>query len=350
MSPNRLFASIDAQYENYGDLLIRRLLLAEFSQHQKVVLDSGAPSWWAPAVLEGESARLQPSVQWLFHVLGARKGDVLALSPGAFPLSRKQIPREAVQLLLALWLWVRGARVARFQRSIPSQSSRAARLLHSLACRASEICLWRDDASAKLVGVGTVAPDMALLWRPDTPSCSDKRSLVISLRGDRREQLSAGDLGSLADLALGLDLEIVCVSQVERDNAQADYLASVLPTKQTFTWHPEESIRREVQLLEIYGESSIVVSDRLHVLLIGAISGAVPVCVKPRDNPKITGAFAAAGIHLLDHAELLAAVQSSADLAAYRARTAEQIDSASTQLKLEMERVKLDLAEGSGFA
>ncbi len=85
-------------------------------------------------------------------------------------------------------------------------------------------------------------------------------------------------------------------SQVDEDEARSAELAARLGCE-LIPWGDDGDLSRERSRRLTYAESTIVVSDRLHVLLLAAQAGAVPVEVVEHPRRKVATHFAAVGLH-----------------------------------------------------
>jgi len=84
--------------------------------------------------------------------------------------------------------------------------------------------------------------------------------------------------------------------QVREDESRARELASVLGG--TFEpWGDQDPVVQEARLRERYATARLVISDRMHVLLLAAVDGAALAELVPSPTDKISHAFATVGIH-----------------------------------------------------
>ena len=84
-------------------------------------------------------------------------------------------------------------------------------------------------------------------------------------------------------------------SQVDEDEARSAELAKRLGCE-LIPWGDDGDLSRERSRRLTYAESTAVVSDRLHVLLLAAQAGAVPVEVVEHPRPKVATHFATVGL------------------------------------------------------
>ncbi len=172
-----------------------------------------------------------------------------------------------------------------------------------LLLRMATFVHWRDDRSQVVMAGGSVMPDWAFALgsaerQPNadrrggppyapTGDLEHRRSLAVCLRGDR-EYPSELWLAAVRVLADRLDLRPVVVVQVEEDTAMARMLAKDLDGS-LVQCSPVEGHRwAEETVRSAYRTCRLVISDRLHGLIIGATEGAVPLawCAQRTDKVK----------------------------------------------------------------
>ncbi|GAA1982676.1 hypothetical protein [Microbacterium pumilum] len=138
---------------------------------------------------------------------------------------------------------------------------------------------WRDARSRQWTGLGEVAADWAFLEGDVSASPAtdaDRGYLAVTLRGDRP---IPGDewFTAVTALADAKELELLAVSQVEVDTPLmrevGERLGAQLIEMPAGISH---TVQEEV-VRDVYRHSSIVISDRLHALVMGATEGAIPL-------------------------------------------------------------------------
>ncbi len=174
--------------------------------------------------------------------------------------------------------------------------------------RLLDVVAWRDAYSRDLMGVGQVAPDWAFALGPDEGALRDDTQerplLAVAVRqgtGDvRREPPDAAWAGRVRALADALGLTPVVVTQVGRDGPTGDRLAHDLGAEHVAWPHDDHAVQEDV-LRDVYRRSRYVLSDRLHVVVVAATEGAVPVGLTAPTAPdaapdKVERTLTAAGI------------------------------------------------------
>lgn len=328
---SRFFISATAQYTNLGDLLIRRAALGRCRKHGAlhVFLGDAPESWIAGLHLDDSDVLYTSRFQWWSNlILSPRRSSTLVFSPGEFPLSRRILLPELLNLLVVLLARCAGQRVMRLGRSVTNVHF-ATRLVHRVACGASNLTIWRDTESFEEFKHGLVTPDIAFAEPTVLQEKRARPHLAVSMRGDRYiyDPTWTKAVGNLANK---LGLSIVLVVQVEPDNEIIADLEHTLNPSRSLSWLGASHVDHEARVREAYRSSQVVISDRLHALALGAIEGAVPIAFSPQESRKISRNLTTAGLAgqvvavdspNLDHALTVAAGRESDVAAAFeRAR------------------------------
>ncbi|QAY60607.1 polysaccharide pyruvyl transferase family protein [Microbacterium protaetiae] len=297
----RTFVSLTGPEWNIGDALIRRGTLdwARDSSSDLVVYAGAAPDVWLRQLGVPDDAivlRSKRSVpKWLWMLVTAPPRPVLIFEAGEVPLDRGNGLRELVFFVETLIVRIKRGIVVRPPRGIRAPTN-PARWLHARAARLSQIALWRDDASAAVVGGGRVAPDIGFAAGVRTGRPWVERSeLIVSLRGARPMPGDAW-VQAVRAAAAAEGLLIRTVVQVREDEPRARELSDALGG--VFEpWGATDPVTQETLLRERYDGARLVISDRMHVLVLAALSGAVPAELVPHPTHKITDAFATVGLN-----------------------------------------------------
>lgn len=296
----RTLVSATGPAGNIGDALIRREAVrwALGTSDELVVYVGEAPDVWLRQLHLPAGTRVLRSkrsvAKWLWLIATAPRHPVLVFESGEIPLDRGNVLRELVFLAETLVVRLKGGVVVRPPRGIraPTQPATA---IHAIAARVSQFALWRDAASAALAGGTRVVPDIGFGAgiRPGTP-WEDRRELVVSLRGTRPFP-DADWVTAVRTFADSEGLRIRTVVQVREDEDRARELADALGGV-CDPWGETDPLAHEAQLRERYDAARLVVSDRMHVLVLAALSGAAPLELVPSPTHKITAAFATIGL------------------------------------------------------
>jgi hypothetical protein len=114
----------------------------------------------------------------------------------------------------------------------------------------------------------------------------DHRARVgISLRYDRKVDLDA--FAKLIEMIRGQELTPVLITQVREDNQRHEELADLYQIERVLWEAHDDHIAQEMRVTDAYRHCLAVVSDRLHVLLLCAREGAIPVMVETIGEAKI---------------------------------------------------------------
>lgn len=294
VSKPKIYVSMNGDFPNIGDALIRRLAFDWVrGRDGAAVYVANAPDMWldqinvAPAdtVVRGRANFWT----WAKLVARAPKGSVLLLEPGEVILDRASFRKEAGLLALAALTRLKGGEVILPPRAAV-RPSRATLTAHRALCRISQVALWREESSLRVVGVGKRSPDIAFsAGIRDGLEFEERDSLVVSLRGHR----AAPDdtwLTAVRAFAERENLRIVVVAQVQGDEARAAQLAQALGGVH-LSWPEKGDIEHEQRLRELYDRTKLVISDRLHVLILASLSGAIPAEIVVSPAPKVRAHF-----------------------------------------------------------
>ncbi|WP_177199680.1 polysaccharide pyruvyl transferase family protein [Cellulomonas sp. KH9] len=217
----------------------------------------------------------------------------MVFEPGEILLDRRAIPREIAFAVAAVIARLRGGAVVLPPRAIVG-NSRASLAAHRLHCRFASRVYWRDQVSFRKIGVGTVVPDIAFGCdiRDGLP-WDDRETLVVSLRGDRPSP-SAAWFTAVDAWSKSNGLRVVTVAQVVEDEDRAMSIANQLGAVH-YRWTDTPDVHEE-RVRELYGSARMVISDRLHVLVLASLGGAVPTEMVTGPRQKVRSHFAQIGL------------------------------------------------------
>ncbi|WP_298582732.1 hypothetical protein [uncultured Kocuria sp.] len=297
-SENRVFVTLTGDYPNIGDALIRRrsLAWARLCGQPVAAFIGRAPDMWCRQIglTSRDDVYQQANIRaWLVAMLRAPRGYTLVLEPGEVDLRLNQYKWEVMVLLFVIMTRFKGGRVIRPPRSL-SHPSRALTFLHKLGLQLSTVNLWRESDSRRLVGMGRVVPDIAFSESPYGDKSPSRHRLLISLRGLRPRPSAAWE-EAVRRLAHEQGLSITCVAQVRQDEIRTAELATALGGE-CVDFGNRDDIEQEQLLRGMYAEATMVISDRLHVLILAALGGCLPCEVVPTPSSKVRTHFQAAGI------------------------------------------------------
>jgi hypothetical protein len=288
--PRTVFYSINAQWDNLGDVEIRATMLDWIS-------DSGAPVLaYTGSMPEAYIAafRAGPNVRWQANakryqaalwraILTRRASIVFAPGPQVYSPSFKSLLKSFVNLVNVAGVRASGGSVLAVGRSLRGRGRVAGILERSIVSRFHQYVV-RDTRSAEVIGIPLRnAPDLAFAHRSSPAEL--KRYGVISLRGDR--PLDKNGLKAVSDWIRAHDLVPILLTQVKRDDDQHRALSVELGIE-AMLWGDETHSEQLELVRQIYSEARLVVSNRLHALIFGLQFGVVPFAVLDEGSDKLT--------------------------------------------------------------
>ncbi len=230
---------------------------------------------------------------WLRRLLLGRGRRLLMLDPGEVPLGREHLKSEVMFLVITALLRLRGGHIFRPPRAVGGYDSLTG-WFYRVSARLSQTVLWRDRPSLERMRVGELTPDTAFAEpaTEGTPFESRDR-LLITLRG-KRPFPTAATLAAVATFAEARGLRIVTMAQVDEDEARCAEVAAELGSDvaEYIPWADRSDLAQENAIRGLYEDCAYVLSDRLHVLILAAKAGAVPIEVAPTPAAKVRTHFA----------------------------------------------------------
>jgi polysaccharide pyruvyl transferase WcaK-like protein len=235
--------------------------------------------------------------RWLSRLVLGPGPRVLVFDPGEVPLGTAHLKSEVTFLAVVLAVRLRGGVVFRPPRAVGDFHPLVAAIYRASA-RLSQITLWRDDESLRRMRVGRLVPDTAFAEPYSAEPDAHRDALIVSMRG-KRPLPPAAWFDSISMYAAESGLSILAVSQVDEDEDRSRELAENFPAGSAtyLAWGERSDLEQELRVRELYQRAAIVVSDRLHVLILASQAGAVPVELAPTPKPKVRTHFATIGMH-----------------------------------------------------
>lgn len=295
-----VYVSARGQGDNLGDSVLRRGLLGLLRPLGRLNVNVvGLGEGYRAALGLGPDDRLVDDARtWGRELVrGAARGYVYGFNAGetyADPAYARHVLKMAPLLALSR---LRGGYAVHVGLGLRAPHPVWGRLLGAGLLVCDEVA-WRDAESRSWTGRGRVAPDLA--YREGAPTSAlleddgaSRDLLAVSLRGDR----PAPDrvwLDVVRQVAHELGLTVVAVPQVGRDTPRATELARALGGD-VLPWDGVDHAAAEKVVRDVYGRSALVVSDRLHALVLGHTEGAVPVGLGTAPVGKLTRTLATVG-------------------------------------------------------
>ncbi|MCU1637207.1 MAG: hypothetical protein JWQ68_2446 [Cryobacterium sp.] len=355
--PRQIFVPARGQYDNIGDIVLRRQLLTWLRDNGQlhVYVGKSPEGYDAGLQLRPGDIRYRSFVPWYLAAIGGavRGSASYVFKPGEIQLTVRGM-KEHLAMLPVLAL-VRARRGAVVRVGVGARNfSRLPRMLMGPSVALSSVSFWRDTATADYLGCGEIMPDLAFgetvspsgsTPEPDRP----RDVLIVSMRSDRPYP-SAAWREAVRQSAERRGLQIWAVTQVLRDDDRSARLAEDLGGR-SLRWDGTAHDRQEARLRSLYRRAALAVSDRLHILVVAATEGAVPVALTVDSSDKIARHFAAAGIFDITvptaHRSAQEIAERVDELLARRAQIAEQVVAA--RVKLQVVRARIGAALGSSL-
>ena len=292
-----VFVSLRCQHDNLGDLVIRREMVRWFDTELTTIhaLVGDTPAEFLDAALPSSATRYPSGRAWTRAMLsaGVRGHAVVVFAPGPQTLTRGlgTYVRGVLSLLYTAALPRLGSPVVKLGRSLRG-SDPIGTAIERLGARVATQYVVRDRISAEILrGHCTVAPDLALSAAPPVDD-ADRTLVALSPRVGRSWPID--EVRTLVDGVRAAGLSPVLVTQVRRDEQTHSDIAAVTGIEH-LDWAGRSSTDQLARVEDVYRRSLVVVSDRLHALLLGIVGGAVAVPWRD-DDDKIAPTLAAAGI------------------------------------------------------
>ncbi len=291
-----VFAWLTGQDDNLGDSALRRGYADALRTRGDLVAYVADAS---PAYVSGLGLGLADRVStslgaWLTEALAAaRRGPAtLAINAGEFTFSGRYT-LQMLRILPALWRFRRrGGAVVWLGAAVPGPRRGRTWLFRRLF-RAADLVRWRDARTSEVFAPAPAMPDWALALEP-AGDAGERGALGVSLRFDRPYPSEAW-LRAVRELAARLGLEVVAVAQVARDTDYARRLAADLGGR-AVPFGEETHAEQEAVLRREYAAMRLILSDRLHALLIALSEGAVPLGLVEAATDKLARHFDALGM------------------------------------------------------
>jgi hypothetical protein len=294
-----IFVPARGQYDNIGDILLRRQLLdwVRASGPLHVYVGHSPAGYDEGLQLSGDDVVYRSFRTWYVAALkdALRRKASYVFKPGEIQLTVIGMKEHLSMLPVLALVRLTGGAVARVGTGSRNFAP-LPRVLIWPSIALSSIILWRDAETAKYLGGGEVMPDLGFGEGDGGASnpAAVRDSLVVSMRSDRPYPSPAW-IQSVKELAARHDLKVWTVTQVLRDNDKAAQLAKDLDGE-ALLWDGTAHHEQEERLRALYSRSAVAVSDRLHVLIGAVTEGALPAAMLVDESDKIKRHFDAAGI------------------------------------------------------
>lgn len=304
-APTPTFLWLTGHVRNVGDSMLRRPLADAYRDVGPISVWTGAPGTGYEAGLrlaDGESAPSFGAWARAFTRAAFRSRPTFVFNAGEFGVTKAYFSGLLVLAPALIVARAKGARIVWVGAGVKNRRKYFMWPFDALAKSAADL-RWRDVTSAGLMGRGAVMPDWGFGIGPgggvapaiEHVEVSSRRTIAVSLRGDRREPTEEW-LAALTRLADRLERRLVFVVQVEDDDALARRLAERLGAE-VVGWGDGDHWAQEQRVRAVYATAAVALSDRLHGLVIAATEGAVPLGWCEATTAKVGNHFAVIGAH-----------------------------------------------------
>jgi polysaccharide pyruvyl transferase WcaK-like protein len=301
--------SPSTQFENAGDALINRELIALVATHAQVEVDIGrCPPAFAKALNLPSIAGVKVhggALGLLTRMLALRlqgRQVYYFLSPGGYHGGEHASATTALKTTAIAALHRIGVKVCLVGVSHENLDKGAVALLRRrvpyLHKHLVRDAITRTYGEALGVRVDGLMPDLAFGATRYTRPANRGRALALSFRFDRFPDAASLIEKAVLVLNAGLpsDMAFRFVAQVTRDVEPLRCLSEKLRAEGTRTIEFVDVWDDVDRCLAAYAGCRAVVSNRLHALLAGALQGAVPLAViEPDADAKIAGLMQSIG-------------------------------------------------------
>lgn len=285
----RLFCSIAAQADNLGDIVIRKIVIDAFvaKGYAPVVYTGRMPADFLEAFdlaeVVDQTREVRTFVKRLVFCLLKRNIDLL-FAPGPTVLRDRFVPiAKRIGMLIAIaCVRFSGGRVYSLGRAFRG-SGIVSGFLEVASNRMFTSSTVRDEVSSRTLGAAIrFVPDMAFAHQPygewglerERKQDHDRKYVAISLRNDR--MVAPEDLAPLVEGARSRGLLPIFVSQVARDDEQHERLSASLGVE-SLLWKNRTHQEQLAAVEAMYRRSHVLLSNRLHGIILGMCHGAFPV-------------------------------------------------------------------------
>lgn len=297
-----VFVWATGQDDNLGDSALRRSYLDALRRRGALTIWRGPASagFISGLGLQAGDRQLSSFRRWYISALvgAVRSRTEVAVNAGEVPVSRRGAVRMASLIVLILFCRLRGGGGLWYGAAVPNPlgDNKLAVPYRVVASICSAVRV-REALSYQVLGERKLMPDWAFaLGAPteDWRRMKHRPLITLLLRGDRAKP-SPEWLTWFEKLAVELDLTPTVVVQVGRDYLFAQELSDALAPEYT-AWFVDQHSEQEASVRDVYSQSAVVVSDRLHALIFAATEGAVPLGWVESSGGKVKSHFDAVGM------------------------------------------------------
>lgn len=299
MRQHQVFVPATGQDDNLGDSVLRRGLLEGLRApgvQLNVFVGSSSLDYQSGLGLRGDDRLYRPEDHWRRDVVrevSAGRGSFV-YNAGEVQVANGALRSNLIQLGINVAGRARGHGSIQTGVGIRDVKDRWAGG-RKAALRRAAIVSWRDAASRDAAGIGSVNPDWAFaLGGEAADRGAQRRFLTVTMRHDRPAPDEAW-LRAVMQIADSHSLTIAVVTQVRRDLDRAQEIASAVGGE-LLAWESGSHAEWEIAIRAHYRQTALLVSDRLHALVIGLTEGAVPLGLTTASDEKLRRTLDAAAL------------------------------------------------------
>lgn len=318
---NTIFYKTTADFDNTGEVLIYKSLLEFLRKYGNVIVNDGVgiqPKFLNRiGIVDKERLSKKTSLKFIPYmifksIIGIFKRDKIFFVTGVGEHSVvgiKCVVKNIVSFLFLLILRLCGVTIVRIGMSMRIQGTMAA-LSEKLLSRMINHYYVRDSISlnnCKKAGVKKckMAPDLSWGYKvPNEDQCKNRKDIYMSFRffceskngcGLYQEKIISVIKQIVAEIHDKIDGNIVFSFQCDEDKSfmesiflQLSHIPNLIMSKELITLDNANSY---------YGNAKVILSNRLHVLLLGYKFGAPTICITDKEkHRKIQGIFSDNGL------------------------------------------------------
>lgn len=320
-SDRLIFYRAQTQYDNLGDLIINRILLNKLKHYGAILVDlRGVPDWYYEQLELTEAERASQygwKMNYLMFFAAVRSRfspnprKIYLIEPPGHrygKLSVQQLKNALLSFLYYCIFRLLGVRICTFGVSI-GPCAKTPEILEWWRSNLFYFYSLRDSISqnyARRIGVRRVVSFPDLAWLADVPAAAPTSFLlpkedyiIFSFReqthnlvesSEYQQQLYQTLDAIVAQVCQTWSKKLVISYQVGMDQRFCKHLAERYSSLHTVQFVEERVDLDSMQ--QVYGGAFMVFSNRLHVLMLAMLYGAIPIAVIDKMNHhKIMGIF-----------------------------------------------------------
>lgn len=286
---NLSILSIVAQEDNLGDIVIRKALLDSLSctsTELYIYCGKTSDSYRTAYEIDAKHRLFNSSIRLQLEVFKraltlSRLHLFIAPGPSSFSSKPKDLLKCTANLLNALLVRATGGTVHIIGRAYRGEG--LTKLLYSAMLLLANKASVRDSISkVNVKDRAILIPDFGFVRNAN--HCSVRPYAAISLRN--ADKFDDESILNLLNCIRFVNLKPVFVTQVKRDNDAMQALAQKFGSE-IIEWRDQPHSVQLRRVEQIYSASSIVISNRLHGLILGAVAGCQPIPLADKYNSKL---------------------------------------------------------------